>query len=221
MLAGHFHLAKPKKKLTGGICFSLDIGGEVLEYHDKKKMGKVYVVAKGEYGSISGYLNQGVAIDSEGFNFEVFKRLIKGDRRQVRVFLMDHSKMSALGNAYSDEVLFEAGIHPKTFCNQLDPKEIQKLYESVVGVVQWAIDEVEGADKPLGSKVRNHVRVRNRKGEACQRCGTTIRRTQVYGYDSFFCPHCQPLKTSQLIDWSMKPPMKPPIGPHRRPPEEI
>ncbi|MEK7730113.1 MAG: zinc finger domain-containing protein, partial [candidate division KSB1 bacterium] len=50
-------------------------------------------------------------------------------------------------------------------------------------------------------KVRDHVKVRNRKDEPCPQCGTKIRRAGVLGYDSFFCPTCQPLKRNQFIDW--------------------
>ena len=59
-------------------------------------------------------------------------------------------------------------------------------------MIAWGIDEVERAGRPLEDKVRDHVKVRNRLGQPCPVCGTTIRRVGVLGYDSFFCPRCQP-----------------------------
>lgn len=64
--------------------------------------------------------------------------------------------------------------------------------EAIPGWRAQGIDEVERAGRPLEDTVRDHVRVRNRRGEPCPVCGTTIRRVGVRGYDSFFCPRCQP-----------------------------
>jgi len=208
MLTGRLHLAQGD--LSSGttitpahLCFSLHLdGGNVLHYSDQKKMGKVYVTRQHYYAQIPGYLDQGVDITSDEFTPGLFKGLIAQSRTQVRVFLMDQANLSALGNAYSDEILLEAGIHPKTLCNQLGAEEVEKLYSSVRSVVSWGIEEVEKAAKPIEVKVRDHMRIRNRKGEPCPRCGTTIRRAQVYGYDTFYCPRCQPAKRKQLITWN-------------------
>ena len=61
--------------------------------------------------------------------------------------------------------------------------------------------KVEEADRGIGAKVRDHLRVRNRPGYPCPACGTTIRRTGVLGYDSFFCPKRQPEPGSCLVPW--------------------
>lgn len=203
MLTGRLHLVRDATKIPAYLCFSLYLdSGNVLHYSDEKKMGKVYVTRQHYYARIPGYLDQGVDITSNEFTMELFKGLIAQARRQVRVFLMDQAILSALGNAYSDEILLEAGIHPKTLCSQLTAEEVEKLYSSVRSVVSWGIEEVEKAAKPIEVKVRDHMRIRNRKGEPCLRCGTTIRRAQVYGYDTFFCPRCQPAKRKQLISWN-------------------
>ena len=65
----------------------------------------------------------------------------------------------------------------------------------------WGIAEVEKAGEPIEAKVRGHMKVRNRKDMPCPVCGTTIRRAGVLGYDSFFCPSCQPPKRAQKIPW--------------------
>ena len=141
-----------------------------------KKMGKVYLTKSGEYDKIPRYLQQGINILSKEFTLETFKKLIAKQRKQVRVFLMDQTLLSAIGNAYADEVLFEAGLHPKTFCNQLAAEEIDNLYMSIVRVIKWDIEQVEKAQKPIEIKVRDHVKVRNRKDQPCPKCRATIRR---------------------------------------------
>ena len=202
MLAGRLQLAGPREKLIPHACFSLslDSGGRLV-YGDEKRMGKVYLTAPGAYDAIPGFQDQGVDILSKDFTWETFDGLIRGRRHQARVFLMDQTALSAIGNAYADEILFAAGIHPKTSCATLSAQERRKLYDSIGQVISWGIAEVEKAGQPIEVKVRDHVRVRNRKGEACPVCGTTIRRVGVLGYDSFFCPTCQPATRKQPIPW--------------------
>ncbi len=205
MLAGRLQLAAVRDKALPGLCFTLRLdGNEALRYADEKKMGKVYLTEPGRYEQIPGFREQGVDILSEEFTFPRFDALIEGRRHQVRVFLMDQAALSAIGNAYADEILFSAGIHPKTSCISLSPAQRRTLYESIRSVMAWAIDEVEKAAQPIEVKVRGHVRVRNRKDEPCPVCGSTIRRVGVLGYDSFYCPGCQPATRRQAIPWQGK-----------------
>jgi formamidopyrimidine-DNA glycosylase len=202
MLAGRLQIAAATAKPIPNLCFSLALdNGEWLRYGDEKKMGKVYLVPAGNWEAIPGYREQGVDILSADFTRERFEALIGGRRHQARVFLMDQSALSAIGNAYADEILFTAGIHPKTSCARLSPDERGKLYDAVKSVVAWGIEEVEKAGQPIEVKVRDHVRVRNRKDQPCPVCGTKIRRVGVLGYDSFYCPTCQPATRAQAIPW--------------------
>jgi formamidopyrimidine-DNA glycosylase len=193
MLSGRFQTAGAGEKPIGHLCFALELDdGSFLRYGDDKKMGKVYVAPEGLHEGIPGYDTQGVDIVSDGFSFEVFESLIRGRRHQARVFLMDQTALSAVGNAYADEILFAAGIHPKTPCNTLSEEDRRKLHECIRSVMAWGIEEVEKADRPIEEKVRGHVKVRGRHGESCPVCGTKIRREGVLGYDAFYCPRCQP-----------------------------
>jgi formamidopyrimidine-DNA glycosylase len=202
MLAGRFKLVPPGKTGGRGLCLALHLDNDVaLSYLDDQRMGKVYLLRSGDRHLIPKFASQGVDIISEAFTERVFLQLLAGQRKQVRVFLMDQSRLSAIGNAYADEILFDAGIHPKTFCHQLSEDERHRLFKSIGQVIQWGITEVARAGKPIDIKVRDHVKVRNRKNQPCPRCRTPIRRAGVLGQDTFFCPQCQPAKRSQFIDW--------------------
>ncbi len=193
MLAGRLQIAAAGEKPVAHMCFALHLdNGEWLRYGDDKRMGKVYLTGNGSLAAIPGYLDQGVGILSPDFTRDRFDAIIKGRRHQVRVFLMDQTALSAIGNAYADEILFAAGIHPKTSCASLSDEQRGRLYDSIRGVMTWAIHMVREAGQPIEVKMRDHVKVRNRKDEPCPVCGTKIRRAGVRGYDSFFCPHCQP-----------------------------
>ncbi len=217
MLAGRLRLAATGEKRLPHEAFTIDLapsgggglgegggsqGSDSLSYGDEKNMGKVYLCPKGDFSAIPGYKNQGVDILSPAFTWERFSKLIEKKRNQARAFIMDQTALSAIGNAYADEILFEAGVHPKTPCCYLTASDRRKLYDAINAVISWGIAEVEKADRPTEEKVRGHLRVRNRGGETCPRCGTTIRKAGVLGFDSFFCPKCQPDRTGRGLDWS-------------------
>lgn len=206
MLAGRLQLGALNSRRD--LCFTVHFDeGPALHYLDERRMGKVYLVAQGDYAAIPGFANQGVDLLSGGFTATRFRQLIAGRRCQLRVFLMDQSALSAVGNAYADEILFAAGLHPKTPCHRLTDAEVDRLYRSVGEVLAWGIEEVKRAAAPLEAKVRGHLKVRGRRGEPCPVCGTVIRRTGVLGYDAFFCPRCQPAVSGarMQIPWDSKP----------------
>jgi formamidopyrimidine-DNA glycosylase len=203
MLAGKLQHQRPGEHPEGHLCVALHLrDGSTLRLCDEQKMAKVYLVHPGEEGKIPRYTEQGIDVLSPQFTLDRFRALAaKNGRKQVRVFLNTHALLSAIGNAYADEILFDARIHPKTFVARLSPEEIERLWTSIRGVMVWGIAQVERAGQPIHVKVRDHLRVRNRKGEPCPRCGTTIRREGVRGYDVFFCPVCQPASRDLFIDW--------------------
>ncbi|MCR9141529.1 MAG: DNA-formamidopyrimidine glycosylase [bacterium] len=221
MLAGRFHLSEASAessaaktmKSTGkraakskgpgaGLCLQLEFDDCVLSYLDTKKMGKIYATRPGETGGIPRYDDQGLSVLGSGFTRDAFFQLLeKRKRQQVRVFLMDQTNLSAIGNAYADEILFAAGIHPKTTGAQLDSEEITCLFGAIRDVLQAGIAAVRAAQQSIDIKVRDHMRVRNRRDEECFVCGSVIRRVAVLGHDAFFCPTCQPAKRDLFIDW--------------------
>jgi formamidopyrimidine-DNA glycosylase len=193
MLAGRLRLCdQGRPRASRDLCFTLELESErALQYLDEKRMGKVYLVPEGRYEGIPGFSTQGLDVLSESFSLEAFRALAAGRRQQVRVFLMDQTALSAIGNAYADEILFAARLHPKTGCHQLSAGQVERLYQAVREVLAWGAAEVEAAGEPLEVKVRGHMKVRGRRGEPCPVCGTPIRRAGVLGHDAFFCPRCQ------------------------------
>ncbi len=206
MLAGRFKLSSPRQKEERSLCFAF-VFSEALElrYLDDKKMGKAYLIPRGEWARVPGLASLGMDIRSPAFTLEAFRSLAARRRDQVRVFLMDKTALSAIGNAYADEILFAAGIHPKTPCRLLGDADTEALYQAIRQVTEAAIEEIEARGEPTEVKVRDFLRVRNRKGQPCPRCGTKIRVAGVRGWDAFFCPQCQPARRPQFIDWGKLP----------------
>ncbi len=113
MLAGRFRLSTPGDADEGALGFALGFGNVELRYLDDKKMGKAYLIATEDWQAVPGMQTGGIDILSPEFSRERFVSVLKHRRDQVRVFLLDKKALDSLGNAYADEVLFEAGIHPE------------------------------------------------------------------------------------------------------------
>jgi formamidopyrimidine-DNA glycosylase len=205
MLAGRFTLAKPDDKRPQDLALSLALSdGRELRYRDDVQMGKAYVIEAGRWDQVPGLAHVGVdVLDKKAFTKAVFRALSQKRRKdQVKVFLMDKSALDAMGNAYADEVLWEARIHPKTFVRSLSEEEIDRLHAAIGKVLKEARDEIAKRKPPLDEKVRDFLRVRNRHGDACPRCGAKIRKAGVHGHDAFYCPECQPdERGSAIVDY--------------------
>lgn len=199
MLAGRFRLAAPGERDEASLAFALGFGDVELRYLDDKKMGKAYLVASGDTRSIAGFEAGGLEVLSTHFTRERFVSLLKHRRDQVRAFLLDKRALDSIGNAYADEVLFEAGLHPKTWCRSLGHEDAVRLHDAIVKVMSEAVVEVERRAEPIEVKVRDFLKVRLK--EVCPRCGAKIRRAGVRGMDAYFCPRCQPETRAGLVDW--------------------
>ena len=204
MLAGRFRLLEPNVRARKACAVVLELSdGRELRYVDDVQMGKVYVVPRARAAKVvPGFEPIGVDVLSRAFTLEAFTKLVKKRRDQVKVFLMDKSALDAMGNAYADEVLFHAGLHPKLRARSLKPDQVERLHAAIVEVLTDARDEVASRQAPMDEKIRDFLKVRNRKGEPCPACGTTIRAAGVRGHDAFFCPSCQPDESGRgFVDW--------------------
>ena len=200
MLAGRFRLSSPEVKDEGSLAFALGFGDLELRYLDDKSMGKAYLIATEDWKAVTGMQTGGIDVLSTAFTRERFCSLLKHRRDQVRVFLLDKKALDSIGNAYADEILFEAGIHPKTWCRSLKHDDAVRLRDAIVHVMREAVAEVERRGEPIEVKVRDFLKVRLR--EACPRCGSKLRTAGVKGMDAYFCPRCQPATRAGLVDWT-------------------
>jgi formamidopyrimidine-DNA glycosylase len=200
MLAGRFRFAAPSDADEGTLGFALGFGDVELRYLDDKKMGKAYLIATEDWKAIPGMQTGGLDILSPEFTRERFVSLLKHRRDQVRVFLLDKKALDSIGNAYADEVLFAAGIHPKSFCRSLSHDDGVRLHDAIVTVMNEAVAEVAKRGEPIEVKVRDFLKVRRK--ETCPRCGGRLRTAGVKGMDSWFCPHCQPATRAGFVDWT-------------------
>jgi formamidopyrimidine-DNA glycosylase len=212
MLAGRYRLvtrppgtARAKDPRALGLALEME-GAPELQYVDEKRMGKVYVARAADEAQIPVYGQLGLDVLSPAFTREAFGRLLARRRDQARMFLMDKRALASIGNAYADEILFAARIHPKTFCPKLSPAEADALHAAIPRVLEEAIAEIRRRREPVDVKVRDFLAVRGRDGKPCRVCGTTIRAVRVGDGDACFCPTCQPATRKLFVDWARVPP---------------
>ena len=204
MLAGRFALSAAADRAPADLALGLQLGdGREPRYRDDVQMGKVYLVAPSDRGKVPGLSTIGVdVLDPTLFTIDRFLELARRRRDQVKVFLLDKSVLDAMGNAYADEVLWAARIHPKAMVRKLSDDELVRLHGAIVEVLRNGRDEVARRQLPIDEKVRDFLEVRGREGQPCRRCGSKLRRARVHADDSIFCPACQPdSRGSSIVDW--------------------
>ena len=205
MLAGclSVHPTGKSKKRDRAMTFQLTENQE-LRYFDRVQMGKVYVIPRGRLDLVPGFEKAGVdVLDNDAFSFARFCEIAKKRRDQVKVFLLDKSALDSFGNAYADEVLFAAGIHPKTFVRKLEHTELKRLHTKISQVLQDAAIEIHKRAPATDEKLRDFLKVRGKHKQPCPVCQTPIRKAGVRGFDAYFCPTCQPeTRKSGIVSWT-------------------
>jgi formamidopyrimidine-DNA glycosylase len=201
MLSGLFDLLPPKTKIRATTAFALTFESDIdLRYRDDTRMGKVYLLPAGASDAdVPQYAGQGAEAGALSWSADEFAKRAKAKRRELRNLLMDDEFIAGIGNAYADEILWAAKLHPKRRVATLDDGEMDRLRGALHATLERAAEIVEAELPPeLGTKIRTHMNVRGRAGEPCPRCGTKIVRTR-HGLDEMFvCPRCQPPPKGQL-----------------------
>lgn len=134
---------------------------------------------------------------SPEFTFTEFLSLIDNRRGRLKTKLVDQQFLSGIGNCYSDEICFHAGILPKRDLNELTSSENKQLYESIHIVLQDALKHGGYIENPLfkgdthTGGYNNLCKVYDREGENCLRCGAQILKEMISSRKSFYCLNCQ------------------------------
>lgn len=131
------------------------------------------------------------------FTLSEFQKLIHGKRGRIKTKLVDQQFLSGIGNCYSDEICFDAGVLPKKDIQDLKVEEIKWLYASIQFVLRDATKNGGYMENPLykGDTLtggfKDLCKVYDCEGKACQRCGTNIVKEIISSRKTFFCPNCQ------------------------------
>jgi formamidopyrimidine-DNA glycosylase len=195
MLTGRFALVDPSTRKHARTCFVFGLSdGKELRYVDQRLMGRAYLVAPEEVATLPQLADTGPDVLAPELTADLFAERIRRHTGQIKSILVNHKFVAGIGNAYSDEILWEAGIHPYRKRIQLSDADVRRLYDSVHAVFDWAGPIVaEKMSESLDySEWRDHLRVHRRGGQPCPRCGATISEVTAGQRITSFCRHCQP-----------------------------
>lgn len=175
--------------------------GDTLVFDDTRRFGTVECLTADEWLERSARMGP-EPLDA-GFTAGDLHAALRGSRAPVRSWLLDQRKLAGVGNIYANEALHLAGIHPQTEARAVSRPQAERLHAAVRDVLERAIGaggttirDYRNADGEPGRFARR-LRVYDRAGEACGRCGGTIRRTVFGGRSAFHCPGCQRRRSSR------------------------
>ncbi len=194
MLAGRFWLldrGPERVRARTGLRLRFTDGGE-LRYVDREMLGKLYLVRPEAIETIPGWSEMGPDADDPALSLERFRERIRRHPGELKSLLRNSRFVAGIGNAYSDEILWEAQLAPLRRRSSLRPAEIDRLYAAMRSVLAEATVRLRKVVPPdIQRQHREFLKVHLRGGEPCPRCGRALR--QIGGDEATtFCRGCQP-----------------------------
>jgi formamidopyrimidine-DNA glycosylase len=166
-----------------------ETGFDLTEAGTRKRLA-VYVVK--DPALVPGVARLGVDPLSADFTVERLASLLAEERGQVKGVLTQQSLIAGLGNAYSDEVLWEVGLSPFKPARNLSADDVERLHAAIVDTLRGAVKRAEGlAAKDLKAEKKVGLNVHARTGLPCPRCGDTIREVSFADKSLQYCATCQ------------------------------
>lgn len=185
----------PEEKHTH-IILSLNSGME-LRFTDMRRFGRFWMIPKDETDTYSGTHKLGIEPLTEAVTFEYLHTHFGKRKKTVKECLLDQSVIAGIGNIYSDEILFTAGIHPARPANSLNRKEWEILAAVIPERISYYIETNKiSAEEYLQTKGRDYrntpfLQVYGHAGSPCPKCRETLCRMIIGGRSSVYCPACQ------------------------------
>ncbi len=189
-LTGRLQLAEAgeKRRTKTHVVFTLGDSAQ-LRYLDQKQMGQLYLT--GDLDLVPDFAGMG----PEPFDvtLETFRVRLRPYRGEIKGILTRSEFVAGIGNAYADEILWAAQIHPYRKRSQLTPEEVDRLYAAMRATLSAAIDKVrDEMQENIDQKPRDFLAIHMKTGEPCPRCGTPISLVGANQRITNFCRTCQP-----------------------------
>ena len=180
------------------VVLRLQPGGD-LRFIDIRTFGEMFVATSDGLEGVKEL--QHIALDPLGdaFTWQLFSELLVSRNVKLKSLLMDQKFISGLGNIYSDEVLWTAGLRHDRSSATLTSQEVRRLYRAMQEVLQEGIrhggvtleDETYRDLHGKAGEFQNHLKVYAQEGKPCRRCRTPVTRERWGNRSTYFCPQCQ------------------------------
>jgi formamidopyrimidine-DNA glycosylase len=181
------------------VSFTFTQGGQ-LRFIDPRTFGEMFVIATDAIGTDLPEVSElGFDPVEDVMSWDAFGARLRARKVKLKTLLMDQRFVAGIGNIYSDEVLWAAGLRHDRSSDSLSTQEVRRLYRSLLETLNEAI-KLRGsslADQQyrdlygaIGAYQSEH-KVYAREGEACRRCRQPIVRARWSQRSTFFCAACQ------------------------------
>jgi formamidopyrimidine-DNA glycosylase len=174
--------------------------GGLLRFVDPRTFGEMFVAP---YDDIDQQVDELAHLGHDpletALSWDLFGRMLAEKKTKLKPLLMDQKFIAGIGNVYSDEILFEAGLKWERQSDSLSQQEVRRLYRAITETLNDAVkyrgsslaDEqyVDLFGKP--GEYQQHHQVYGREGEACVRCRRPIQRARYSNRSTFYCDACQ------------------------------
>lgn len=181
-MTGFLKYFKNESERPGHIRLQIDFDNNYyLAYDCQRKLGLIDLTSDPEKFIKEKEL--GADPYREQIEFDQFKMLFEGKRGSVKSALMNQSLLAGIGNVYSDEILFQADVHPASELKKMKSEDLKKIFDSLQKVLQKTIEsKANPARLPSGYLVPHRG-----KSDECPRCGGKLDSKKISGRTSYFC----------------------------------
>jgi formamidopyrimidine-DNA glycosylase len=196
MRHGRVQIGPPRARGGKGLALGLglDDGREVRVVElGPKKRASVYVLRTSTLAEVEPIAGLGMDPLDPGFSVERLRAMLAGETAQLKRFLTLQRYVTGIGNAYSDEILWEAPLSPFVRADRLKPADARTLHAAIVATLRRALEEHRrhfDAELPTREPLEL-LRVHRHGGEPCPRCGTPIAEIAYAEKETYYCPTCQ------------------------------
>lgn len=159
-------------------------GGRDLAYVSPRRLGRISLAGDPE----EFIRHQRLGPDALDVGLTAFRECIAAARGAVKAWLMDQGHIAGIGNEYSDEILFHAGLHPGRSAKSLTEAEVGRLHRSMLEVLRRAVAVAANPERMPAS----WLLPRRGTDSACPRCGGPLHKSKAGGRAAYYCPRCQP-----------------------------
>jgi formamidopyrimidine-DNA glycosylase len=193
MIAGRLHWGAKGKKLSKQHLAALDFANGSLLWTEAGSQKRASLhLAKGEVG-LAEFDRGGLEVLD--CTLAEFSKTLKSENHTLKRALTDPEWFSGIGNAYSDEILWEAKLSPLLQTQKMKDEEIARLFEATrKSLTEWT----ERLRAETGEKFPEHVTafrpemaVHGKYKQACPRCGGKVQRIKYASNETNYCPTCQ------------------------------
>lgn len=193
MIAGRLHWDAKGKKLLKQHLAALDFSNGSLLWTEAGSQKRASLhLARGEEG-LAEFDRGGLEVLTS--TKEEFAKVLRSENHTLKRALTDPEWFSGIGNAYSDEILWQAKLSPLLQTQKMSDEEITRLFDATrESLTMWTERlRAEMGDKfPEGvTAFRPEMAVHGKYRQDCPRCGEKVQRIKYVSNETNYCPTCQ------------------------------